>query len=229
MAVAQLPTTTEASSMRIEMPNHFQLLSPRDLEEYILLRHKFSDEMTKKSRKGERLDSFVAKLKDIRTYIEKGDGDDWKRSLACGIIFLEKSIAINIYHFRILLGKCKSSINGSLQQLGYVAIPSGRDMGQEILTKIPLFKKDPGELKKWTIRENQSGVERVKKQSIFFIELPKKRPVEIVHEPVAEQNSQPLKTEEIQKIVRTAYPCPIKCRYKFYDSIYRSVSIQTEV
>lgn len=229
MAASQLFSASEHSKPRLEMPNHIQLLCARDVEEYLRLRHKYSDEMTKKSRKGERLDSFVAKLKEIRMFIEKGDNDDWKRSLVCGIIFLEKSLAINIFHFRILLGKCKSSINGSLQQLGYVAIPSGRDFGQEILMKIPLFKKDPGELKKWTIRENQSGVERIKKQSVFLIELPKKKAVVKMPEPVIEQLPQPLKAEDIQKIVKTAYPCPIKCRYKFYDTIYRSVSIQTEV
>lgn len=157
-------------NQNIQAPCHFELLSQADVKDYIIMRNNFSVEVNK-SKKGERRESFINTLKIIRSYIERNDADDWKRSLVCGVIFLNgensifsqikvlsSAVAINIQQLRVLLGKCKSSINGSLQQLGYQSLPASPigKLYEEVIRKVPYFQKDINELKKWTFRENES-------------------------------------------------------------------------
>lgn len=183
-------------------PVHWELLSQYDLEGYIALRKMFGVEV-RKSRKGERLESFLMKMKQIRCYIERGDQNDWKRSIVCGIVFLSNSIAINIQQLKLLFGKCKSSINGSLQQLGYSALPPGKDLSPEFLYRIPFFRKNSSELKKWTIRENYQKT--LLKPRLFIIPIP-----------TLNVNNE---TESIKKMVESNFPCPAKFRHKIMQVI----------
>lgn len=159
-----------AKNQNIQFPFHFELLSQSDIKDYFMMRNNFSIEINK-SKKGERRESFINTLKVIRSFIERNDADDWKRSLVCGVIFLNcesgnysqtnilsPAVAINIQQLRILLGKCKSSINGSLQQLGYQSLPASPigKLYEEVIRKVPYFQQDLVELKKWTFRENES-------------------------------------------------------------------------
>ena len=188
-------------------PCHWQLLSQRDLEEYAILRKSLNDDVGK-SRKGERLESFLNRMTRIRHFVERGDGNDWKRSLVCGVLFLSNSIAINIQQFRLLVGRCKSSINGSLQQLGYCALPQGRDLSHEFLCRMPYFQKDSGELKKWTIRELAPQKERAVPEKVFIVPLPEFR----IDPPK-------MNADSVRKIVKSNFPCPAKFRYKYGDCI----------
>ena len=134
------------------LPLHWELISRKDLNDYVELRNSFYDEI-RKSKKGERLDAFIRRLIRIKEFVERGDDDDWKRGLVCGIIFMKNSIAIHIQQFRLLLGKCKSSINGSLQQIGFVAHPQGGPIEEELFEKVPIFRREHSEVKKWTVRD----------------------------------------------------------------------------
>ncbi|KAK8900186.1 hypothetical protein M9Y10_002509 [Tritrichomonas musculus] len=137
------------------LPRGFNLLCDDDKVDYIAIKNRFQDEINL-SRHGERLDVFVSRLRIVRRFINKDliPLNRWRRMVSCGIIFLDNcdALAINIQQLKILLGKCKSSINGSLQQLGYIAKPSTNEINQEISQQIPLIKEDYFELKKWTIR-----------------------------------------------------------------------------
>lgn len=138
-----------------QLPRSFNLLKDEDKVEYISMKNRFREEINL-SRHGERLDVFISRLKKVRNYVNKDSvpSNRWKRMVVCGIMFLDNfdALAINIQQLKILLGKCKSSINGSLQQLGYIAKPSTHEINQEIAQQVPLFKDDYLELKKWTIR-----------------------------------------------------------------------------
>lgn len=198
-------------------PAHWQLLNQRDLEEYIIMRKAFNEEVGK-SRKGERLESFMCRLTRIRKYIERGDVNDWKRSLVCGIVFLQNSIAINIQQLKNLIGKCKSSINGSLQQLGYTALPQGRDLSHEFICRIPYFQKDSSELKKWTIRENAKTFQTERKpipRPIFIVPLPE------IREKTVPSEVKPIDADSMREIVNSSFPCPAKFRYKYADMAMR--------
>jgi len=186
------------------LPDHAELLSAKDLEEYQIMRQRFFAE-TSKSKKGERLESFIKKLQIIREYTEKGNSNDWKRSIVCGIFFLQNSIGINIQSLRTLLGKCKSSINGSLKQSGYVAHVQTLEFENELTSKIPLANRGMYDLRKWTMRIHESQINEESKipefseERPFIIELP---PPKI-----------PKQVQEMKKEVEQRFPCPIKCRY----------------
>lgn len=182
------------------LPDHSELLSERDLICYQEMRQRFFDD-SGKSKKGERLDLFITKLDEIRRYIEKGNENDWKRGVVCGIFFLKNSIAINIQSLRTLLGKCKSSINGSLQQLGYVAKPQTTEFQIELNNMIPQTQRHAYELKKWTMRVMEKNKPTEIKQEPFIREIPPPK--------------QKLEVNEIQKNVEMKFPCPIKCRCKY--------------
>jgi hypothetical protein len=201
------------SSVSLALPRHWELLVPEDQQEYLMLRAQFHEEILK-SRRGERIDVLVQRLKSIRSFINRDVLSQWKRSLVCGIIFLDNALGINIQQLRNLLGKCKSSINGSLQQLSYVAKPSTREIDSEIARSIPVLKNDRAELKKWTIRY---GAFPDDSEMVPLIEVTQTLP------------SPPPRPEEAKDVVKWAFPCPAKCRHKFYDILYISTSIQTEI
>jgi hypothetical protein len=50
-------------------------------------------------------------LTTVRNFVMWNETDDWKRALVCGICWLNADIAINTRQLRLLLSKCKSSIN----------------------------------------------------------------------------------------------------------------------
>jgi hypothetical protein len=88
-------------------------------------------------------------LDSLRRYVL----DDNMRGLVCGILWLDRGIAINTHQLSIVTNKCKSSLNGSFQSLGYGTIPSGADVGPEIIKVFPFMKGQFGMLRQWTIRQ----------------------------------------------------------------------------
>jgi hypothetical protein len=182
------------------MVPHWSLLSMEDQHEYLALRATFQ-EAVGKSRRGESAGGFVARLRSVRSYIERDSSSQWKRSLVCGIVFVDPGIAINIGQFKLLVGRCKSSINGSLQQIGYVSKPPGDDVERELRRAILNMRDDSIELRKWTIRSWRS-------------ESPARE-----DPPIVEQ----------REVVRCGFPCPAKCRHKLDDIVQMSLPPQTEV
>ncbi|KAK8884180.1 hypothetical protein M9Y10_043286 [Tritrichomonas musculus] len=241
-------TTQQIQTAISSLPQYWQLLDRIDLEEYLKLRLQ-NEENVAKSKKGERIDSFNQKLDQIKRYIERDNVNQWKRSLVCGAIFLKDGIFINIQNFKMILSRCKSSINGSFQQMGYNANQCNPMAAQEIKSKIPFFSKSPNELKKWTFREFKSSPEIPKPEILskkpFIIELPKPKISQntTISTQKSYENAQienyekfsgppnyqkELTAEDLQQFVSKSFPCPVKYRYKIYDTIYQSVSIQTE-
>jgi hypothetical protein len=189
-------------------PSYFDLLSDSDRQQYVALRGRFAED-ARKSRRAERFDTFRERLNSVRDFVERNDDDSWKRSLVCGLFFLRNSLAVNIQQVRILFGKCKSLINGSLQQLGYSAERATPEEYEELILRLPGQVADAFELKKWSMRRQAAEQARP-----FIVPVPMPWRVDV-------------ETEAVDAVVRRV-PCPIKCRYKYLDIIQRSVSIQTE-
>ena len=87
----------------------------------------------------------------------RGDSEDRNRALVCGIYWLKDSIAINTRQLIKILSKCKSSINGSFQQLGYGTIPAGVDSCGELIKVFPEWNNNFSELRQWTVRQLMSS------------------------------------------------------------------------
>ncbi|EAY19968.1 hypothetical protein TVAG_402220 [Trichomonas vaginalis G3] len=181
-----------------ETPTYWELLNNCDQDTYQDLQKKLSSSECRNCR-NKRLDNFNEMLDEIKTYTNKSDGDDWKRCLVCGVCFLSDGIAINTHQLSILIGKCKSSINGSLHRLKYVPFPCSNAASQELVGLIPKLKVNYSELRQWTLRKKgmmtpQPTVRETKPlpTPIFITPQPKPKV-----EPLVPQNPDEIKTEDI--------------------------------
>ena len=137
-------------------PRFFELLTPEDKILYSKLKESLSGRGTR-NRRGKRLEAFSDMLIKVKDYSIRGDEDDWKRSLVCGVVWLNDSIAINTRQLRSLVEKCKSSINGSLHRMGYNPTAASGDQSTILIEKLPILKGNFSELRQWTVRHQMSS------------------------------------------------------------------------
>ena len=138
--------------MEETLPRFADLLSEKDLDLYRSLRSNLSSPSCRNCR-NKRLENFNEMLNSIKEFSIRNDGDDWKRCLVCGVCWISDGIAINTHQLTVLLGKCKSSINGSLHRMKYVPFPSSNQASKELMELIPLLKNSFAELRQWTLRK----------------------------------------------------------------------------
>jgi hypothetical protein len=132
-------------------PKFYELLSPADQEQYNEIRSTLSSQMCR-NRRGKRLEGFSDILASIRSFCIRHNDDDWKRCLVCGVCWLANGIAINNRQLSLLIDKCKSSINGSFQKMGYSTLQSRNESSGSLCDCIPLLKNNFNELREWTVR-----------------------------------------------------------------------------
>ena len=143
---------TEKDDKLNQLPEFFNLLSNEDKEGYEKLRSALSSRNCR-NRRNKRLETFNEMLNSVRTYAVRHDDNDWKRCLVCGVLWLSNGIAINTRQMRLLIDKCKSSINGSLHRMGYSAVTCRGDTSNQIVELIPMLKNNFSELRQWTVRQ----------------------------------------------------------------------------
>ncbi|KAH0792219.1 potassium/sodium hyperpolarization-activated cyclic nucleotide-gated channel 1 [Histomonas meleagridis] len=141
----------EKIKKKVKLPKFWELLSEEDQNGYLYLKATFDGYSFKRSR-GHRIETFDVILEAVRKYAEQGKSDDWKRFLVCGVCWIDNAIAINTRQFRLLISKCKSSINGSLQKLRYFTNTSHSESWKILFEKIPFLKGNYAEIRQWTIR-----------------------------------------------------------------------------
>jgi hypothetical protein len=134
-------------------PQFFDQLTADERSEYASLSASLASPSCK-SRRNKSNETFQAVLDQLRRYI----GESPTRGLVCGILWLERGIAINTHQLSLVTGRCKSSINGSFQALGYGTIPSGADVSPEIERVFPFMRGQFGMLRRWTIRQRVDEV-----------------------------------------------------------------------
>ncbi|KAH0787822.1 potassium/sodium hyperpolarization-activated cyclic nucleotide-gated channel 1 [Histomonas meleagridis] len=132
-------------------PKFFQLLDPQDQADYTKLKEALTSRYCR-NRRGKRLETFVESLNAIRNFCVRGKEDDWKRCLVCGIFWIPNGIAINTRQLGIFIDRCKSSINGSLQKMGFSAIQNHENSTSIVLKVIPFLTNNYAELREWTVR-----------------------------------------------------------------------------
>lgn len=136
-------------------PDYLDLLSDEDVKVYNCLRKNLSSAECRNNR-FRRLEHFVDMLETITNFTNKGNDDDWKRQLVCGVVKLSDGIAVNNHQLSILLGKCKSSINGTLQRMKYAPFPLNLRCTSELVERIPRLKNNYSELRQWTMRRRMA-------------------------------------------------------------------------
>ena len=157
-------------------PQYWDLLQEQDKATYLQLKHEFTAGNVKRVRNN-RLETFDGILDAIRSFAERGDENDWRRFLVCGVCWMDNAIAINTRQLRLLVSKCKSSINGSLQKIGYSTNMSHTESWKILFPHIPLLKDHFSQLRQWTIRykgvpqgQPESDAVSVKKERAYPVE-----------------------------------------------------------
>jgi hypothetical protein len=93
---------------------------------------------------------FNGILAMIKSFVVRGNASDVNRALVCGIHWLTGAIAFNIHQLQLLTSKCKSSINGSLSQIGNGPVPPPTSI---LTVTFPWMKENYSELRRWTVRQ----------------------------------------------------------------------------
>jgi hypothetical protein len=138
-------------AMTSPVPAYWDLLDDDDRAGYHRLQEEFLDGNFRHTRNA-RLEQFDAILERIRQYAERGDGNDARRFLVCGVCWLENAIAVNTRQLRLLVTKCKSSINGSLQKMGYTVQVSHSESWKVLFSRLPGLQGHFAELRQWSVR-----------------------------------------------------------------------------
>ena len=133
-------------------PQYWKTLSYKDQQEYAKLRKALSSPACK-NRRNKSIATFAEIVDTIHNYVVQGDENDNKRALVCGITWIDDGVAINTHQLRLLISKCKSSINGSFQAMGYGTIPTASDSAGQLIQQFPFLKNNFPELRQWTVRK----------------------------------------------------------------------------
>lgn len=137
---------------QINLPgNYWSRLSKEDQVEFHTLCLHFHQSQKVPS-KDRRLVSFSNELATILKYIEHSETNREIRTILCGVAFGGPFICVNTRQLKNFLGRCKSSINGSFQQLGYVALRTKSKARSCVLSIIPSLINDQNILRQWTVR-----------------------------------------------------------------------------
>lgn len=130
---------------------YWNKLTKDDQMEYLKLRVKFHQQQ-RSSGKDSRVASFHNELLTARSYIERRQTGKEERSIICGVCFVGRYICINTRLLKYFLGRCKSSINGSIQQMGYVALKTKTKARNCVLAVMHSLVDDVNNLRQWTVR-----------------------------------------------------------------------------
>lgn len=139
------------SNLQKGEPEFIYLLNEQDKLAYEDLRKSYAESLYSKSRNNS-TNHFQELLNSIKKYAQRETPDDWKRCLVCGVVFLNNRLAINNHQLKFLYGKCKSSINGVLNKIGWETHDTRGDLDPELVAFFPLFRKNVAKLRQWSIR-----------------------------------------------------------------------------
>jgi hypothetical protein len=131
----------------------YEQLTTEEQQEYERLRESLTEPLYK-GRRHQSTEGFRQILDLLKRYV----GDNKVRALVCGIIWLDHGLGINTHQLSLVSHRSKSSINGSMQALGYGTVPSGADVAPQFEKLFPCLKGDYAQLRQWTIRRRTAEV-----------------------------------------------------------------------
>ena len=152
-----MPFFMDASILNLLPPEsslpatYWNNLSQNDKAEFLKLRNQLHQSQ-KTSVKDRRLVSFSNEMTTILQFLEQSETGRECRCILAGVAFAGPFICVNTRQLKNFLGRCKSSINGSFQQLGYVAVRTKSKAKSCVLSVIPSLASDPNLLRQWTVR-----------------------------------------------------------------------------
>lgn len=147
-----METDLHTRNQQMSVPNlYWSKLSESDKEAYLRLRDFFHN-YQRSSSKDKRVISFQNELIEVLKFIQRREDDSDLRAICTGVGFGAQFICVNTRQLKNFMGRCKSSINGSFQQLGYFAFKAKMKARQCILTILPNLQNDQLLMRQWTVR-----------------------------------------------------------------------------
>lgn len=204
--------------------SYWNSLSADDKSEFLKIRNKLHQNQ-KISIKDSRLVSFSNEMITILKFLERTEQGREQRSVLAGVAFAGPYICVNTRQLKNFLGRCKSSINGSFQQLGYVAVKTKSKAKTCVLSLMPSLANEPTLLRQWTVRGASDDAITcfVSKHRLNFI--PSFLPSDLNEEKKHNSNT-PTMQNVIQKAITHAIQPPKQpIRYTFELTLYNDENI----
>lgn len=156
-------------------------LSQEEKRDFLQTRNAFH-QAQKGTGKDRRVVSFRRELLSVLNFIEKSEIHKDIRSILVGLCFAGPFICVNTRTLKGFLGRCKSSINGSFQQMGYAAVRTKSKARNCVLAVLPNLAEDQITLRQWTVRYATNDVEFCYLSSFRFVQLPTITEADLVEE-----------------------------------------------
>jgi hypothetical protein len=126
-------------------------ISQEDRKEFTRLRASFHNQQ-KNPVKDRRLVSFFNELQTVLDFTDRSSSGIEERCILSGVAFGGAFICVNTQQLKSFVGRCKSSINGSFQQMGYVAMKTKGKAKACLLSVLPSLTTEMMALRQWTVR-----------------------------------------------------------------------------
>jgi hypothetical protein len=132
-------------------PLFWSQLTQEDKDEFIKIRTNFRQSQ-KISSKDRRVITFRRELLVVLDFIERRPDSMEARAVLAGVCFAGPVICVNTRQLKSFLARCKSSINGSFQQLGFVALRVKAKARECVVAVLPSLRSQQTILRQWTAR-----------------------------------------------------------------------------
>jgi hypothetical protein len=132
-------------------PFYWSQLTQDDKDDFLKIRANFRQSQ-KVSSKDRRVITFRRELLVVLDYIERRPENMEARAILTGLCFAGPVICVNTRQLKSFLSRCKSSINGSFQQLGFVALRVKAKARECVVAVLPSLRTQQTILRQWTAR-----------------------------------------------------------------------------
>ena len=132
-------------------PAFWDKLTSEDKVEFYNLKNRFHQSLNS-SGKDRRVVTFANELMSVLKYIDRDMVHREERAILTGICFAGPFICVNTRQLKTFLGRCKSSINGSFQQMGYIALRTKAKSRNCIVSILKPLVNEQNILRQWTVR-----------------------------------------------------------------------------
>lgn len=152
--IAQDPNSNSPHQQSTLPLKYWENLSFEDKTEYLRLKEVFHSPTSNPARERGPY-TILDDLKTVVSYVNRRPDNKENRSLVSGLFYAGNFICVNTRQLKLLIKRCKSSINNGFQQLGYVSDKS--KVKQSILSVLPSLVNDTALLRQWTVRTAESN------------------------------------------------------------------------
>lgn len=181
------------NDIAVPSPSSFwNILSQDDRNEYLRLRQSFHNGQ-KVSSKDRRIATFRKELNIVLQYLERSPENMEARCILIGVCFVGPLICVNTRQLKAFLSRCKSSINGSFQQLGYVALKTKAKARNCCIAVLPSLQNYQTVLRQWTVRVAGDEAQFCFVSSFPFVGLP-----EITEDDLFDEKPKPTRSNSSQ-------------------------------